>query len=97
MTENELLDFDRAHVWHPYTSATKALKCYPVAKADGVYIELTDGRRLIDGRSSWWSAVHGYNHPVINAAMTEQFGRMSHDMFGGLTHRPPVELARLRI
>lgn len=97
MTEQELLDFDRTHVWHPYTSATKALKCYPVAKAEGVYLEFMDGRRLIDGMSSWWSAIHGYNHPVINAAMTNQIGRMSHVMFGGLTHRPAVELAQLLI
>lgn len=97
MTEQELLDFDRTHVWHPYTSATKALKCYPVAKAEGVYLEFMDGRRLIDGMSSWWSAIHGYNHPVINAAMTDQIGRMSHVMFGGLTHRPAVELAQLLI
>ena len=97
MTEQELLDYDRAHIWHPYTSATKALKCYPVAKAEGVYLEFMDGRRLIDGMSSWWSAIHGYNHPVINAAMTDQIGRMSHVMFGGLTHRPAVELAELLI
>lgn len=97
MTEQELLDFDRTHVWHPYTSATKALKCYPVAKAEGVYLEFMDGRRLIDGMSSWWSAIHGYNHPAINAAMTDQIGRMSHVMFGGLTHRPAVELAQLLI
>ncbi len=97
MTEQELLDYDRAHIWHPYTSAVKALKCYPVAKAEGVYLEFMDGRRLIDGMSSWWSAIHGYNHPVINAAMTDQIGCMSHVMFGGLTHRPAVELAELLI
>jgi adenosylmethionine---8-amino-7-oxononanoate aminotransferase len=97
MTEHELLDFDKAHIWHPYTSATKALRCYPVAKAEGVYIELMNGRRLIDGMSSWWSAIHGYNHPAINAAMTAQIGRMSHVMFGGLTHQPAVELAQLLV
>lgn len=95
MTEQELLDFDKAHIWHPYTSATKALKCYPVAKAEGVYLELMNGQRLLDGMSSWWSAIHGYNHPVINAAMTAQIGRMSHVMFGGLTHEPAMELAQL--
>jgi adenosylmethionine---8-amino-7-oxononanoate aminotransferase len=97
MTEQELLDFDKGHVWHPYTSATKGVKCYPVAKAEGVYLELMNGQRLIDGMSSWWSAIHGYNHPTLNAAMTAQIGRMSHVMFGGLTHQPAVELAQLLI
>jgi adenosylmethionine-8-amino-7-oxononanoate aminotransferase len=89
-----LLAGDRAHLWHPYSAMGSDQPIYPVVSASGVRLKLADGRELVDGMSSWWCAIHGYNHPVLNAAIESQLGNMAHVMFGGLTHPPAVQLAR---
>ncbi|WP_030527077.1 adenosylmethionine--8-amino-7-oxononanoate transaminase [Phycicoccus jejuensis] len=90
--------FDRAHVWHPYSSALTPTDPYVVESAEGVRLRLRDAagdaREVVDAMSSWWCAVHGYRVPELDAAVTEQLGRMAHVMFGGLTHEPAVELSR---
>jgi adenosylmethionine-8-amino-7-oxononanoate aminotransferase len=88
-----LAAFDRDHIWHPYAPMPATAPAHPVVSASGVRLTLADGTELIDGMSSWWAAVHGYNHPVLNEAVTAQLGKMAHVMFGGLTHPPAVRLA----
>jgi adenosylmethionine---8-amino-7-oxononanoate aminotransferase len=92
---DELLQGDRESIWHPYASATDADPVFPVVSANGVRLELADGRQIIDGMASWWCAIHGYNHPVMNNAVKKQLDQMSHVMFGGITHPPAVRLARM--
>ncbi|HDG1675215.1 adenosylmethionine--8-amino-7-oxononanoate transaminase [Kluyvera ascorbata] len=93
MTTDDLA-FDSRHIWHPYTSMTKPLPVYPVVSAEGCELHLANGEHLVDGMSSWWAAIHGYNHPRLNAAMKTQIDQMSHVMFGGITHPSAVALCR---
>jgi adenosylmethionine-8-amino-7-oxononanoate aminotransferase len=88
-----MLNFDKQHIWHPYTSSTGG-DVWPVVDAQGVRLTLADGRQLIDGMASWWSVIHGYRNPVMDEALKAQIDKFSHVMFGGLTHQPAVDLAR---
>ena len=94
MKNNDNLQFDAKHIWHPYSSTTHPSLIHEVTAAHGVRLTLSDGREVIDGMSSWWSTIHGYNHPRLNQAAKSQIDQMSHVMFGGLTHQPAIDLAR---
>ncbi|MFD5248672.1 adenosylmethionine--8-amino-7-oxononanoate transaminase [Amycolatopsis sp. NPDC058340] len=94
MDAAELLALDAEHVWHPYGPMPSTIGSLLVREASGVRLTLDDGRELVDGMSSWWAAIHGYRNPVLDAALAEQAGRMSHVMFGGLTHEPAIRLAK---
>lgn len=94
LSPEELTAYDAEHVWHPYGAFPPSTRPLVVTSAEGVRLTLDDGRQLIDGMSSWWAAVHGYRHPRLDAALADQAARMSHVMFGGLTHAPAVELSR---
>lgn len=94
LTAAQIIALDQAHVWHPYAAFPNSTPVYPVSRADGVYLHLADGRNLIDGTASWWSVIHGYNHPELNRAIEQQLPKMAHVMLGGLTHEPVARLAK---
>jgi len=87
-------EFDQRHLWHPYASLPPTYSNIVIDRAEGIYIITEDGKRLIDGMSSWWASVHGYNHPKLNEALTQQLSKMAHVMFGGLTHQPAIDLGK---
>ncbi|SMM99965.1 Adenosylmethionine-8-amino-7-oxononanoate aminotransferase [uncultured Candidatus Thioglobus sp.] len=89
--------FDQQHIWHPYAQVPNPIPAHKVLSAQGVYLNLENGKSVIDGMSSWWSAIHGYNHPVLNKAIKQQLDKMSHVMFGGLTHQSAIDLAKILI
>ncbi|WP_228000967.1 adenosylmethionine--8-amino-7-oxononanoate transaminase [Nocardia australiensis] len=97
MTPDEITAIDAEHVWHPYGGFPATTEPLVVASASGTKLTLADGRELVDGMSSWWAAIHGYRHPVLDAALVEQSQRMSHVMFGGLTHEPATRLSELLV